>query len=100
MSPLTRFPVARSDNAGWRVSCLLSATALFLITAIPVGTAPADRPSIRDAPQHAGFVLSPGTCEQGPEFCGLTTPRAWAPGEIALITDALDEIAAATPASG
>src|SRR4051812_14192605 len=77
-----------------RVSCLLAATALFLITAIPVGKASTDGPPIGDAPQHAGFVLSPGTCEQGPEFCGLTTPRAWAPGEIALITDALDEIAA------
>jgi hypothetical protein len=43
---------------------------------------------------HGGFLLSPGTCEQGPDFCAIAAPRAWTPPEIALVSGALDEIAA------
>jgi hypothetical protein len=47
-----------------------------------------------DAPWHNGFSFSPGTCELGQEFCVVTTPRPWAPTEIALVAAALDEIGA------
>jgi hypothetical protein len=40
------------------------------------------------------MFFSSGTCEQGPEFCALTIPRAWSPTEIDLISAALDQIAA------
>jgi hypothetical protein len=47
-----------------------------------------------EAPEEASFRFSPGTCEQGPDFCALATPREWAPAEIDLVRAALDEIAA------
>ena len=77
-----------------RLLWLLSAAVLVLGATVGGNrTRPAAAGS-SDAPQHDGFSFSPGTCEQGPEFCALATPRAWAPAEIALVRDALNEIAA------
>ena len=45
-------------------------------------------------PSHRGFTFSAGTCEQGPQFCAIATPREWTAAEIALVSGALDEIAA------
>jgi hypothetical protein len=84
----------RSGSAARRVVWLLSAAVLLLAAAVRGGTASPNDPAPRDAPQHDGFRFSPGTCEQGPEFCALATPRAWAPAEIALVRAALDEIGA------
>jgi hypothetical protein len=83
----------RSRRASRRVCWLLYA-ALMFVAAVRGGTASPDGPAANDVPQHNGFRFSPGTCEQGPEFCALATPRAWAPSEIALVQAALDEIAA------
>jgi hypothetical protein len=84
----------RSGSAARRAVWLLSAAALLLVAAVRAGSAPRDHPAPGDAPQHNGFRFSPGTCEQGPEFCALATPRAWAPAEIALVRAALDQITA------
>jgi hypothetical protein len=46
------------------------------------------------AARHGNFVFATGTCEQGPEFCAIAAPLAWSPAEIALVSSALDEIAA------
>lgn len=83
-----------AGNAARRISCGLSAAAFILIVAVPHGKASAAKPARSDAPPHAGFSFSPGTCEQGPDFCAITTPRAWAPSEINLVRAALDEITA------
>lgn len=90
-----RHPIApaRPGNAARRLFWLLSAGALIFIAAGP-GSKAASEDLARDAPQHDGLLFSPGTCEQGPEFCALTIPRAWSPTEIDLISAALDEIAA------
>jgi hypothetical protein len=76
-----------------RVAGVLAAVALILVGAGPAGKASSGELA-REAPQHGGFSFSPGTCEQGPEFCAVTTPQAWAPAEIDLAVAALDEIAA------
>jgi hypothetical protein len=47
-----------------------------------------------DDSRNNAFSFSPGTCELGPEFCVVTTPRPWEPTEIALVAAALDEIGA------
>src|SRR6266849_4270644 len=96
MSGLMRLTIApvRSGSAARRAFRLLSAAALMLVAAARGGSASRNSPAPGDAPQHNGFRFSPGTCEQGPEFCALATPRAWAPSEIALVRAALDEIAA------
>jgi hypothetical protein len=87
---LTIAPVRPGSAARW-VFWLLSAAALMFVAAVRGGSASPDDPA---PSQHQGFRFSPGTCEQGPEFCALATPRAWAPAEIALVCAALDEIAA------
>ena len=94
MSGLMRLMIApvRSGSAARRVFRLLSAAALMLVAAARGGSASRNPPAPGDAPQHDGFRFSPGTCEQGPEFCALATPRSWAPAEIALVRAALDEI--------
>src|SRR5947209_8185789 len=84
----------RSGSPVRRVLWLLSAAALLLVAAVRGGSASPNDPAPGDAPQHDGFRFSPGTCEQGPEFCAFAAPRAWAPAEIALVRAALDEIAA------
>jgi hypothetical protein len=73
---------------------VLSAAALILVAALPVGNAASQELAHGDVPQYDGFSFSAGTCEQGPEFCGVATPRAWAPTEIDLVRAALDEISA------
>src|SRR6266571_1752448 len=83
-----------SGSAARRVFWLRSAAAVMVVAAVRGGSPPPNDPAPSDAPQHNGFRFSPGTCEQGPEFCALATPRAWAPAEIALVRAALDEIAA------
>ena len=85
---------ARPGNTARWLSCLLSAGALILVAAVPGGKAASEDLAPRDTPQHDGLFFSPGTCEQGPEFCARTIPRAWAPTEIDLVSAALDEIAA------
>src|SRR5262245_10640577 len=45
-----------------------------------------------DAPEHRGFTFSPGTCEQGQEFCAVAVPRTWTQPEIDLVRAALDQI--------
>jgi hypothetical protein len=96
VSALMRLMMAsvRSGSAGRRVFWLLSAAALMLVAAVRGRSASPNDPAPSDAPQHEGFRYSPGTCEQGPEFCALATPRAWAPAEISLVRGALEEIAA------
>ena len=42
---------------------------------------------------HRGFHFSSGTCELGPQFCSISTPRDWTDAEIDLVSSALDEIA-------
>ena len=81
-------------NATRRLFWLLSAVALILVAAVPGSKAASKDLAPGDAPQHDGLFFSPGTCEQGPEFCALTIPRAWVPAEIDLVSAALDEIAA------
>jgi hypothetical protein len=83
---------ARSGRAVGRLLALLAA--LLLVAAVQGGSASPNEPPTNDVAQHDGFRFSPGTCEQGPQFCALSTPRAWAPAEIALVRAALDEIAA------
>jgi len=83
-----------SGSAARRVFWLRSAAAVMVVAAVRGGSPPPNDPAPSDAPQHNGFRFSPGTCEQGLEFCALATPRAWAPAEIALVRAALDEIAA------
>jgi hypothetical protein len=85
-----------NEAARW-IACVISAAALMLAAAVQGGKA-SSQDLARDAgPQHDGFSFSPGTCEQGPEFCAVTTARAWAPREIDLVCAALDEIAASDP---
>ena len=84
----------RSGSAAPRAFRVLCAAALILVAAARGGSASPKDPASSDAPQHDGFRFSSGTCEQGPDFCALATPRAWAPAEIALVRAALDEIAA------
>jgi hypothetical protein len=43
---------------------------------------------------HRGFAFAAGTCELGPRFCAIAAPRDWTADEIALVSGALDEIAA------
>ena len=81
-----------SGSAARRVFWLRSAAAVMVVAAVRGGSPPPNDPVPSDAPQHNGFRFSPGTCEQGPEFCALATPRSWAPAEIALVRAALDEI--------
>ena len=42
---------------------------------------------------HRGFRFSAGTCELGPQFCSISTPRDWTESEIDLVSSSLDEIA-------
>jgi hypothetical protein len=84
---------ARASGVARQAVWLLTA-ALLLVAASRVGGAWTTEPPANDAPQHDGFRFSAGTCERGPDFCALATPRAWAPSEIALVRSALDEIAA------
>jgi hypothetical protein len=72
---------------------LLSAAVLILATVVPGRTASSTGLADSGAPQHDGLSFVPGSCEQGPEFCALSIPRAWAPHEIDLVSAALDEIA-------
>jgi hypothetical protein len=77
-----------------RLLWLLSTAVVVLGITVPGNrTRPIDA-AATDAPQHDGLRFSPGTCEQGAEFCALAMPRAWSPAEIALVRDALSEIAA------
>ena len=46
------------------------------------------------ARSHRGFTFSAGTCELGPQFCAIASPREWTTDEIALVSGAVDEIAA------
>jgi hypothetical protein len=72
----------------------LFAAVLMLVAAVRGGSASPNDPPPNDAPQYEGFRFSPGTCEQGREFCALATPRTWEPAEISLVRAALEEIAA------
>jgi hypothetical protein len=75
----------------------MAATALALAaTAAAIGglTAAAAASAAQGQPSHRGFTFSAGTCELGPQFCAIAAPREWTAGEIALVSDALDEIAA------
>lgn len=72
----------------------LSSALLVLLALVRGGAAAPQELARVETPQHLGFIFSPGTCEQGPEFCALTHPRGWAPDEIALVRSALDQIAA------
>jgi hypothetical protein len=85
-------------RAACRTAVALAAAALILLAhaANPreVSSEQLTRGEYQDPSQHLGFSFSPGTCEQGPEFCAVTTPRAWAPTEIDLVRAALDDIAA------
>jgi hypothetical protein len=82
----------RSGNAPGRIAGVLSAAALIVVVAGPQRNASPAELVRGDAPRHDGFSFSPGTCELGPEFCAVTTPRSWAQNEIDLVGAALDEI--------
>jgi hypothetical protein len=43
---------------------------------------------------HRGFAFAAGTCELGPQFCAIASPREWTTDDITLVSGALDEIAA------
>jgi hypothetical protein len=62
--------------------------ALVGVMAMVTPAAPQPRSSYR------GFTFTAGTCELGPQFCTLSAPREWTAAEIALVTGALDDIAA------
>jgi hypothetical protein len=83
-----------APNAARRIAGVLAAAALILVAAVRAGKAASEELVHGGLPQYAGFSFSPGTCEQGPEFCGVATPRAWSPTEIDLVRAALDEISA------
>jgi hypothetical protein len=70
------------------------AAALILVAAGPRGQASSEGRGPDDAPPHEGLSFRPGTCELGPEWCAVATPRQWTPGEIDLVRAALDEIRA------
>jgi hypothetical protein len=74
-----------------RLSSLLS-VALILVAAVAAGPAASYDLARGESPQYDGLIFSPGTCEQGPEFCALTIPHAWTPAEIDLVSAALDQI--------
>jgi hypothetical protein len=73
---------------------LATALALFLPFPGSATPAPLARGVDQEAAAHLGFSFSPGTCEQGTDFCAVATPRAWAPAEVDLVRAALDQIAA------
>jgi hypothetical protein len=75
---------ARDGGAARRTGGVLMVAALVLFVS--------DRPGRASARDE--FSLSPGTCEQGPQFCAVATPRVWTPTEIDLVRAALDEIEA------
>jgi hypothetical protein len=85
-------------SAACRTAVALAAAALILLAhaANPreVSSEQLTRGEYQDPSQHLGFSFARGTCEQGPEFCAVTTPRAWAPAEIELVRAALDDVAA------
>ncbi len=58
-----------------------------MLTSIP------DRAASQDQLSHRGFTFSAGTCELGPQFCAISTPKEWTVAEIALVSAALDDIA-------
>jgi hypothetical protein len=64
-----------------------SITAISVAVALSVVSAQTPR-------SHRGFAFAAGTCELGPQFCAIAAPREWAADEIALVSGALDEIAA------
>ena len=82
------------DGTTRRTAWTVLVAALMLLAAGPWGQASSRALTRHDAPQHAGLFFLPGTCELGPEWCALATPRAWTPGEIDLVRAALDEITA------
>jgi len=92
MSP-TVAPV-RGGSAPRRIAGVLSTAALIAVVVGPQRSASPEEMVRGDAPRHDGFAFSPGTCELGPEFCAVTTPRSWAQNEIDLVAAALDEIEA------
>lgn len=53
----------------------------------------AERAVSQDRSPHRGFTFAAGTCELGPQFCAISTPRQWTADEIALVSGALDDIA-------
>jgi len=72
--PPTIAPV-RGGNAPGRIAGVLCAAALILIAAVRERNASPEELVRSDAPQHGIFAFSLGTCELGPEFCAVTTPR-------------------------
>jgi hypothetical protein len=62
-------------------------TTIAVAVALSVLTAQSPR-------SHRGVTFTPGTCEQGPQFCAIAAPREWTADEIDLVSGALDEIAA------
>jgi hypothetical protein len=85
--------IASGHSGGSRRLLFLVGAVVLMLAVVRAGSASPGGPAASDAPQHDGFRFSPGTCEQGEEFCTLATPRAWAPAEIALVRAALAEIA-------
>ena len=74
----------RGGRAGGAIAL---AVAVALLTSIP------DRAASQDRLSHRGFAFSAGTCELGPQFCAISTPKEWTVAEIALVSAALDDIA-------
>jgi hypothetical protein len=86
-----------SGDAQRRIAGVMSAVAVMLMTAVTGRNASSEEFVRGDAPRHGGFSFLPGSCELGPEFCAVTTPRPWARTEIDLVGAALDEIEAGDP---
>jgi hypothetical protein len=91
MERVFRTPRCRSLSSA---AALILVAAVLLVAAIPAGPAASGDLARGDAAQREGWSFLSGTCEEGPEFCTLAIPRAWAPHEIDLVSAALAEIAA------
>ena len=84
-----------SRELGHSPVTLFGIVALFLVAATALGGKASSQELIRpDLNVFHGFSFSPGACEQGPDFCAVSTPRSWAPTEIEIVRGALDEIEA------
>ena len=73
---------------------MAGAAALLVLEGAQAGASYDAAQSAREiAAPHRGFTFSAGTCELGPEFCTISTPREWTAAEVELVSAALDEIA-------
>src|SRR5262245_19720032 len=71
-----------------------AAVSLLVLAAPPVPELPAQTSAPPgSAPRHLGFTFSSGSCELGPDFCAISSPRSWTASEVDLVRTSLDDIA-------